>query len=237
MTTFGNRIKQIRNSNNVSQPDLASFAGIEQSYLSKIENDKCLPSNDIFRALLSALNTDIEVFLEQLNEKEQRHVAQKIADIEQYVNATRVRSNVRSKWIIWMAFVSLVSGVVSFYTGWSAQLFSDESYTYESRGVVKAGEPIDLYGPEMRVLYPSRTEWENFQQALVQRRDPHQLMTETYLGSMHVVNVEGGKRLYYERGLKSTPNKNNALLQILGVLLLSIGIFSLLVETRLRSLR
>ena len=96
MATFGNRIKHLRSSNSVSQPDLAALAGIEQSYLSKIENDKCLPSNDIFRALLSALDTDIDVFLAQLSEGEQRQAAQKISDIEQRFKAQQVRSRLHT---------------------------------------------------------------------------------------------------------------------------------------------
>ena len=50
--TLGEQLKKLRNAKDLSQPDLANIAGIEQSYLSKLENDKSIPSNDISRKLL-----------------------------------------------------------------------------------------------------------------------------------------------------------------------------------------
>jgi len=41
---FGERIKQLRTARNMTQPQLAEAIGIEQSYLSKLENDKSVPS-------------------------------------------------------------------------------------------------------------------------------------------------------------------------------------------------
>jgi len=41
---FGERIKQLRTERNMTQPQLAEAIGIEQSYLSKLENDKSVPS-------------------------------------------------------------------------------------------------------------------------------------------------------------------------------------------------
>ncbi|MBM7071474.1 helix-turn-helix transcriptional regulator [Shewanella sp. 202IG2-18] len=43
--TFGQIIKSFRTEKGLSQPEFAEQVGIEQSYLSKLENDKSLPSN------------------------------------------------------------------------------------------------------------------------------------------------------------------------------------------------
>jgi len=47
---IGEKIKQLRTEKNLTQPQLAEAIGIEQSYLSKLENDKSTPSADIFQA-------------------------------------------------------------------------------------------------------------------------------------------------------------------------------------------
>ena len=57
MSTLGQQLKQLRNNKKLSQPEFAQQVGIEQSYLSKLENDKSIPSNEIFRALLILLLT------------------------------------------------------------------------------------------------------------------------------------------------------------------------------------
>ena len=54
--TLGEYIKDARAQMQLSQPQLAEQIGIKQSYLSKLENDKSLPSNEVFRRLLNALN-------------------------------------------------------------------------------------------------------------------------------------------------------------------------------------
>ncbi|NQY36087.1 MAG: helix-turn-helix transcriptional regulator [Alteromonadaceae bacterium] len=53
---FGEQFKKYRSDLGLSQPQLSELTGIEQSYLSKLENDKSVPSNEIFRNLLSAYN-------------------------------------------------------------------------------------------------------------------------------------------------------------------------------------
>ena len=66
---FGEKIKQLRTEKNLTQPQLAEAIGIEQSYLSKLENDKSIPSADIFQAILKALSVDVGHFLEGIDEK------------------------------------------------------------------------------------------------------------------------------------------------------------------------
>lgn len=66
MSTLGQQLKQLRNDKKLSQPEFAQQVGIEQSYLSKLENDKSIPSNEIFRALLIALDLSIDEFMKPL---------------------------------------------------------------------------------------------------------------------------------------------------------------------------
>src|SRR5688572_12446506 len=53
--TLGETIKLLRTEQGLTQPELAEKARIEQSYLSKVENDKGIPSFDIINRLAQAL--------------------------------------------------------------------------------------------------------------------------------------------------------------------------------------
>ncbi|MDM1736682.1 helix-turn-helix transcriptional regulator [Acinetobacter towneri] len=55
--TLGNRIRQLRMSQGLKQPALAKKAGVAQSTISDLENDKKSASADIIQALAQALNT------------------------------------------------------------------------------------------------------------------------------------------------------------------------------------
>ena len=56
---FGHKIRQLRNDKNLTQPQLAESMGIEQSYLSKLENDKSMPSNDVLNRILDVFDIEL----------------------------------------------------------------------------------------------------------------------------------------------------------------------------------
>ncbi len=64
---FGQKLKQLRQAQGMTQPQLAEKIGIEQSYLSKLENDKSLPSAEMFQAIYSALEVSPQTMLEGLS--------------------------------------------------------------------------------------------------------------------------------------------------------------------------
>ncbi len=58
---FGDRIKELRKAKGASQRDLAAQAGIDFTYLSKIENSKMHPpSEKVIRAMAEALDADAD---------------------------------------------------------------------------------------------------------------------------------------------------------------------------------
>jgi transcriptional regulator with XRE-family HTH domain len=52
--TLGTKLIRLRTEHNLSQPELSQKMGIEPSYLSTLENDKSVPSNEIFNNILQA---------------------------------------------------------------------------------------------------------------------------------------------------------------------------------------
>lgn len=64
---LGNKIRQIRKSNGLTQEQLAEKAGIDDKHLSKIENGLHLPTYKTLQKLFEALhinNNDIELYSE-----------------------------------------------------------------------------------------------------------------------------------------------------------------------------
>ena len=84
---IGEKIKQLRTEKNLTQPQLAEAIGIEQSYLSKLENDKSVPSADIFQAILKALNIEVGSFLEGIDDKIIHRQLRQIPEVANYLNA------------------------------------------------------------------------------------------------------------------------------------------------------
>ena len=66
-SSFGRAIKEARRQRGISQKDLAQRAGIDFTYLSKIENDKLaqdqFPKEDTIKKLAQALKADEEELL------------------------------------------------------------------------------------------------------------------------------------------------------------------------------
>ncbi len=65
---FGEKLKELRNEKEITQPDMGEAIGIEQSYWSKLENDKSLPSNDIFIRILEVFGLDIADLVDDLDQ-------------------------------------------------------------------------------------------------------------------------------------------------------------------------
>lgn len=64
---FGEKIRSLRKDRKWNQPEFAEAIGIEQSYLSKIENGKSIPSAEIFQMMLQQLDLSIGQLLEDVD--------------------------------------------------------------------------------------------------------------------------------------------------------------------------
>lgn len=66
---FGERLKQIRRENGLSQGELANRAEINRSYLSMIENGKSSPTMDVVQRLAKGLGVSIWQLISNVEEK------------------------------------------------------------------------------------------------------------------------------------------------------------------------
>lgn len=251
---IGERIKQLRTDKNLTQPQLAELANIEQSYLSKLENDKSVPSADILMAVLRALSVDIPTFLKGIDESVvERHLMQ-VPDIAVYRNtASHLRVREVKRWLFVSALCCAV-GLALMFGGLKQLLFSPVNlnlYKYVSDGVILAGEPEDLFDQwefnlrrKMSATHSSAPEFElafhaardEFRKRL--SNDNEQSVINK--GQKFRVEVLGGYRIYQHQGVDLDTNRvferYNNWLAVLGAFLAFGGLFGFVVEFRLRRL-
>ncbi len=238
--TLGKQIKHYRTTRGLSQPELADMMGIEQSYLSKLENDKSIPSNDVFRSLLTALSINTTEFLRGIDTQKHRPQLNLIADIEALLSQRDNMKIASLRRFLYLASMLIILGVTTFYAGYSRQVFSENQYQYQSLGVVLPGEPLDIYSSWIRTLdatvensYSIR---EQKRVEMAKRRDDHYLLTTDNRSQRFSIDVDGGKRMYSLDKKVAVPRAINAWLQLLGLLFFAAGIVGFGLERRLYKL-
>ena len=85
--TLGEKIKNLRNNNNISQEKLSKMLNINRNNLSRIETDKSAPTSDILYNLAKIFNISIDTLLE-INKIEENSLQkkEKISKITKYCN-------------------------------------------------------------------------------------------------------------------------------------------------------
>jgi len=241
----GEKIKQLRTERNLTQPQLAESIGIEQSYLSKLENDKSVPSADIFQAILKAFAVDVGTFLEGIDERIVRGELRQIPEVANHINAgvaERVH-NIR-RWLLGSA-AACAAGLTLVVAGYKGLIFSDKQFTYSSPGVILPGEPTNIFSIHTGLLHTRRFAQEITQEEFsklevefnMKRIRQDLLLSDRYRGEEFSVSVEGGERRYELKKIAEYVRVENRYLMLLGSLLTFGGLFGFFVEARLRSVR
>ncbi|WDD98974.1 helix-turn-helix domain-containing protein [Thalassomonas actiniarum] len=235
--TLGEQFKQLRHELGLSQPELAQLAGIEQSYLSKLENDKSVPSNEIFRSLLKAFNLELNQFLARFDLNTSRGQLSQIPDIEHWLKQQQQQQSTKQRRYLYSCSALIVIAVTLFYTGFSTLLFGETRYQYESQGVVLPGEPKDIFSSWSRLISGNGDEHRRLhikkKMEMVKRKDAKYLLLWDNLGPHFTEQVSGGLRFYQLDKHEQEPRLINALLQILAVMLFSAGIMGFVLERKL----
>lgn len=242
--TLGEKLKLLRQEKGLSQPELAEQAGIEQSYLSKLENDKSLPSNEMFRKILTAFQISIADFLnDELVQKDLQRLKQ-IPDVEQFLTQQSHNQFIKRRNFLLLASMSIVVAVTLFFIGYSKLIFNEYVYHYESIGVIKDDEPNDIFSRWERyylnvgeTLTPQQRvqKQKSLMLEMAKRRVTLVQMTPEYKGPSFTETVTGGRRIYKLDQLMSKKIRRpvNSWLQVLGVLLFASGVMGFVLERRL----
>lgn len=246
--TLGERIRQLRSEKNWTQPQAAEAIGIEQSYLSKLENDKSLPSAEIFAALLNAFSLDAKSFLEGMNlSLMDKQLLQIPAIATCLAGNQQLRISSIRRWLFSSA-LACVLGLTAIAGGQLGLIFTNERYGYVSAGVVKPGESQRIFDNWRQAVEPETVGSGSFetlgkamsdkQQEMFKRLAEDYILTNDYRGEIFVLPVDGGSRTYKLQSSESQRSKalrkENRLLMLIGFLLTFGGLAGFLVEFRLR---
>ena len=232
--TLGNRIKQLRQASNLSQPEFSEKAGIEQSYLSKLENDKSVPSNDIFNNLLAAFGISLDTFLSGHDWSGDEVRLRQIPDIDQWFKARNTVQLEKQRRYLYACSGLIVLAITLFYIGYSKQLFDEKSHQYISSGVILPDESKHIFQNWDELIDHSQRGVIRQKAIEMQQRFDEVIVTHNDdSGEHYEVDVEGGRRFFRKYKEVHQPRRVNAWLQVLGVFLLASGAMGFVIERKL----
>ena len=232
---LGERIKLLRIEKELTQPELAHKAGIEQSYLSKLENEKAIPSFDIINRIAMAMESSGLEVIDTLN---QSYVEENLSHIPEvaaeYAVIKKKRESVLKKRFIFASLL-VIFGIGIGLTGQFNLLFPELAYKYESKGIIKEGE-IDNHFSHRRLKELNENVNEQKLRMDANRERIKQIYKTLYTshGTGFIENVNGGRRLYQRVEYVRSNKIQNDFILIVGVMFVFSGFFVFLFSIRFK---
>lgn len=242
---FGERLKELRTEKGLTQPQFAAQAGIEQSYLSKLENDKSVPSAEMFDTIVSALGVDAATFLQEVDRDVIDSTLRHVPSVCQFKNqAVTEQVHQTKRWL----FGSVMAWLLGFAIMLAANdgiVFPNNLYVYQSPGVFLASEPENIFDTYGRILGLQQhakliTDEEAsrlLSEFTARRARPLTVEWPESRGTVYYEAAENGKRRFELIQIKGTQSTGNRLLQYIGALVVACGFAGIFVEWRLRRLK
>ncbi len=220
------KIKLLRTTENLTQPELASKAGIEQSYLSKLENDKGTPSYEVINKIGQAFDM---TGMQLINSLSQSYIDKHLTHIPEVAAeyaSVKEKQNKVLKRRFTLASLVVVLGVGLFFMGGQGVVFPESEYIYESPGIIKADETIYQFnmGP-VRALNESKEEADMRIKSNRSRLKMVFVTLPDYEGNTFIADVAGGRRVYQLKEQKDLDSMKNDLVSTLGMMLIVAGAF------------
>lgn len=231
---LGEKIKKLRTERAWTQPQLAATLGIEQSTLSKIESGKLVPSVETFDTLLSTFTLSVDQFMGGVSREYIRStLAPRLPQVAEWVSSQN--SDYFKTQRVWLFVCAVLivmgaSGVIGGQLGWLVEEMHT-AYTYRSYGVVKPGEPLDVY--DVNVMSKFGHEFNEEVDRYTRRLDEDFLQTSENKGRVFVLPVEGGKRRFQLVSGTIVKNTGYKVLMMTALLLLVAGVVGVIYQWRL----
>ncbi|MCC5878498.1 MAG: helix-turn-helix transcriptional regulator [Idiomarina sp.] len=244
--TLGEIIRHHRQQQGLSQPELANKAQIEQSYLSKLENDHSYPSDDILKRVIKALNLDISDLCAQLDTRSADPKVMHIESIRTHMDRFQQQSQRRSVVLIALFTLTIGIGCALFYAGYSKAFFPELQYSYESRGEIQPGEPSDYFHGGWRRAFPRMVSWNENSELIpeVRQAEVAQYNRVEYNSIQSFQPLEntferqlenGNRRLYRVVDAPTQVSRaQNGWLMLVGITMTVSGLIALVLLLRLR---
>ncbi|MFZ6873335.1 helix-turn-helix domain-containing protein [Undibacterium sp. Di27W] len=243
---FGDKLKQIRTEKNWTQPQMAEVLQIEQSYLSKLENDKCLPSAEMFQSILHKLSVSSAEFLADLDKSLLQNELKLIPDVAAYLSQSqKSRMKIIKTYLFASALICLL-GLSTIYAAKREIFFSNYVYLYESLGVIQDGEPENIYEKFRTVnnmklaagIVTSEQLSAEIYEFESKRLRPEKFESDRDLGNQFERKLDKGHRKFELNNTRARLSAvdSNRYLEFFGAILLACGLLGFVIEWRLRKL-
>jgi transcriptional regulator with XRE-family HTH domain len=223
--TLGETIRLLRTQLELTQPELADKAGIEQSYLSKLENDKGTPSFDIIGRIAQALNLNGMELVHKLSHSYIQDNLSHLPEIAaEYASVKQKREVQMTRRLLAAAFM-LLAGLAMALAGYQALLDSNERFFYESQGVLLPDEHYEqLFDGPISDIGETNEEFEQRLLANRGRINLAHLTSDSNLGPSFIRELPDSKRRYFiQVDHNQIRSKLNLSAEILGVVCMVAG--------------
>lgn len=233
--TLGEKLRALRAISGWTQPECAEKMGIEQSYLSKLENDKSTPSAEIFDALCAAYKASPDDIVKDLDKDFVRRNLMHIPMVAAKSNGQSEHLKKKRKSVVIISSLFILIAILLFSISSLQLISSNKNYEYRSDGAD--------FKHEINACMKTKTKQDCFLEYTA-KYDPknyfhstHNAVSDTYLtnqyqGKFIHKKLAHGFRDYSVHELAPKVTFINKLLQILAILLASIGVLALFVEAR-----
>jgi transcriptional regulator with XRE-family HTH domain len=229
---FGDKVRQLRKDKDLTQPELAEAMGIEQSYLSKLENGKSLPSNDVLNRILDVFSIEVGDLVDDLDQGVRNQLRQ-IPDIaDHFSRQKQLMIGNRQRWLL-VSSVLVAFGVALIYAGSVHLFFSNMVYHYKSDGIVLEGESKEVFRDPQIPRGADNDQAAAIVNDILSRIDEDYMRTDAFAGTVFNIPVEGGSRTYYLRDDTQIDPWQNKAITFIGVLMLVFGVIGLVLEKKL----
>lgn len=232
---FGERLRQLRANRNLTQPELAEAAGIEQSYLSKLENGKSLPSNEVLSSILDVFKLDVSDLLDELDQGSRNQMRQ-IPDVAAYLNHQKQRLiGNRKRWLLASSLL-LALGVALVYAGNVHLFYTNLVYHYKSDGIVLEGESKEIFRHPSLAFKEAEDNQLNkkiIMDSINARRNEEFVLAGDFRGTAYNVPVTGGSRTFFIDGKTEIDPWQNKAIAFAGILFAMLGAIGLFLERKL----
>ncbi|MCO4822421.1 MAG: helix-turn-helix transcriptional regulator [Flavobacteriaceae bacterium] len=231
---LGEKIKQLRNEAGLTQPELAEKAQIEQSYLSKLENEKGSPSFEVISKIATAFDIEVMMLIDSLSMSYLQENLNHLPEIAIKLEARREAKSLRMRKNYIYSALAIVFGVALVILSNSNTIFPNAVYQYKSMGLINNGE-VNRHFQTHRINELGETREQTSERILknIPRLEEELVLTRSYRGEGYVEGY-GVKRRYFEiidsREIES-PMRD--LSKVIGFILLLGGGFSMVFTFKL----
>ncbi len=225
---LGEKIKKLRNDAGLTQPELAQNAGIEQSYLSKLENDKGSPSFEVISKIASAFNIEAMTLIDSLDTLYIQESLVHLPEIAVKLEERRNKQQAKFKLQYAISAILIVLGLASVLLGNSTGIFADTMYEYKSMGLIEPGELNNHFTHgSLHEVQETRDERTKRIKLNAQRIDEMTINMYSYIGEGFVNNYGEQRRYFRLENERPFESPWHDIFVILGFVLLTSGGFGL----------